>query len=131
MNSEKQIEKQLITGLRRLSVPYRKAVEILREQKAADDGAMDQSVCTRLKPSMELIAEYEVTIAPLRAEWNCQHRKPAGELKHVVDDQAVILQELISLLNHVEQRLANSRWQLGAKLDISQRQTAMRDAYQS
>lgn len=141
MVSAQQIEDSLIRGLQRLSAPYQQALQILRDENArmngetnsgsVTTGSASTSICDRLRPSMELIAECEATVRPLRQQWNSLQKTPDGELKTLIDEQATVLKELIRLLNLVEQRFVNDRIQLGTSLDQAQRQNAARKAYQA
>lgn len=137
MHSAQQIERELIVGMRRIAVPYQKALQILRAHNVPADSATavmttpGTDISALLRPSMEMIADYESTLGPLRSEWNALEKDANGELKTLVDEQAGVLQELISLLDAVESQLAGSRSHLASRLDVSQRQNAMRQAYQA
>lgn len=127
MLSETQIEEQLVLGMRKIAVPYKKALQILLEHHAAPADSVDLS--SRLKPSMEMIAEYETTVGPLRAKWNALDKTPKQPLKLMVSEQSALLLELITLMDAVEKQMAGTRSHLAARLDVSQRQNAMRQAY--
>lgn len=127
MLSETQIEEKLVQGMRKIAVPYKKALQILRQHDADPTGSTD--LPSRLKPSMEMIAQYETTVGPLRTQWNALQKTPNDALKSLVAEQSDVLQELIALLNTVEQQMAGSRSHLASRLDVSQRQNAMRQAY--
>lgn len=127
MLSETQIEDKLVQGMRKIAVPYKKALQILREHSVTPSGAND--LPSRLKPSMEMIAEYESTVGPLRNQWNALQKTPDAELKDLVSEQSDVLQELISLLDNAEKQMSGSRSHLAERLDVSQRQNAMRQAY--
>jgi len=125
MHSETQIESQLLKAMRRIAAPYRKAIEILRESSTHD-----ASVCTRLRPAMEMIEDQEMSLAPLRTQSNSLDRPPSEELKRTIEEQSVLLQELIERITSVEIQFVSSRGDLAQRLDMSNRQTAMRQAYQ-
>lgn len=137
MTSEQQIERELIVGMRRIAVPYQKALQLLRAHNVPADSATavmtapSVDISALLRPSMEMIADYESTLGPLRNQWNALDKDADGELKTLIDEQAGVLQELIALLDTVESQLAGSRSQLASRLDVSQRQNAMRQAYQA
>ena len=138
MDSETQIEKELVRGMKRIAVPYRTALGILREHQAAaklrteagipTDTIVD--VCSLLRSPMEMIANYEVTVAPLRTQWNGLRKTAGRDLQQLIDEQSILLQELVELLDDAEQQMKSSRTQLATRLDESQRQSAMRQAYQ-
>jgi len=135
MHSKAQIETDLILGMRRISVPYRKALDILRQQ-TTESAASKQTppqfgadVCLQLRPSMEMIADCEQQVAPLRAAWNKLQEPADGELRRLIDEHSDLLSELIELLNGVEQTMLTSRSHLGPQVDDSQRRNVMRQAY--
>lgn len=140
MTSEQQIESELIAGMRRLVAPYQTAIKILRdeddhrtasdtENQDVQESSGDTDICERLKPCMEVIAECENTIHPLRTAWNGLRKSAEGELQQLVNEQSALLQELIALLNRLEGRIVSSRSRVGRQLDESQQRKAMREAY--
>ncbi|MEZ6130168.1 MAG: hypothetical protein R3C59_15895 [Planctomycetaceae bacterium] len=135
MLSKTQIEADLIQGMRRIAVPYRKALAILRQQSSdttASVGHIAQSatdICLQLRPAMEMITDCERNVAPLRTAWNELQQPADGELRAVIDEHAILLSELIELINGVEQRMLMSRSQLAPHVDESQRRNVMRKAY--
>lgn len=130
MLSEQQIESDLTRGMRRIAAPYKNALAILRQQVDAETTDLND-ITAKLKPSMQLIAECEQTLAPLRDEWKLLKKPAHGELGQLFEEQTALLRELIERLNTFEERMVNSRNHLGSRLDASQRQNAMRQAYQT
>lgn len=137
MRSKTQIEKELVLGMKRITVPYRRALEILRQYTQdrkgdiADNAALaiGDDVCQQLRPSMELISKFEQDIAGLRQEWSALEATAEGELRDLIEGQSQLLQELIQLLDGVEQTVLQSRNQLTDRVDETQRRSVMRQAY--
>ena len=137
MHSETQIEAQLIKAMKRIAVPYRSALSILREHHAApttragvaSSPTNQTRICELLQRPMEMIADYERTVGPLRTQWNSLRKTANGDLQQVIDEQSKLLKELMELLDGVEQQMLSSRTHLASRLDDSQRQMAMRQAY--
>ena len=142
MHSAIQIESELTRGMKRIAVPYRAALDILRAQEPSshsrpgqglnsDSTAGFADMSERLRPSMEMIAAYEGELAPLRDQWNQLQKSPSADLRNLIDEQALLLKELIARLDDVELQMLSSRKQLTLRLDESQLRNNMREAYQS
>lgn len=142
MHSAPLIESELMRGMKRIAVPYRAALDILRAQEPpshsrpgqtqnSDSAAGFADISERLRPSMEMIAVYEGEVAPLRDQWNQSQKSPSADLRKLIDEQALLLKELIERLDHVELQMLSSRKQLTLRLDESQLRNNMREAYQS
>jgi hypothetical protein len=130
MHSEQQIETELKKGMRRIGAPYQMALKILRSYATSEDCDI-QEITLQLRPSMDLIAECERSLAPFREQWNQLQTTAHGELAQLIEGQSILLKELIERLNVVENRMATSRKHLASRLDVTQRQNAMRQAYQA
>ena len=130
MLSEMQIRTELIRGMKRIAVPYQATLNILRNEEIAESDDV-QELTVRLQPSLQMIAEYEKSLAPLRTEWNRLNGGPDSELRQLIDRQSNLLQELLERLAALERRAMDSRSEIASQLDESQRRNAMRKAYQS
>lgn len=137
MRSKAQIEKELVHGMKRITVPYRRALEILRQHTEMGQGGMTatttsfvgEDVCQQLRPSMELISRFEQDVAGLRVEWAALETTAEGELRELIEGHSELLKELIQLLDGVEKAVLHSRNQLTDRVDETQRRSVMRQAY--
>lgn len=135
MPSKKQIEEQLVVGLRRIDAPYRQALTILDEVSQRDRRnplplAEHLQLSERLRPSMEIIADCEQQLAPLREQWREFDSQPGDELQELLSNQSNLLKRLIERLNDAESDMTTSQSALGMELDQSRAHVAMRQAYQ-
>jgi hypothetical protein len=137
MRSKNQIEKELVLGMKRITVPYRRALEILRQHTGKREAgitpnaalAVGDDVCQQLRPSMELISKFEQDVAGLRLEWSALEATPEGELRELIEGHSELLKELIQLLDGVEKAVLQSRNQLTDRVDETQRRNVMSQAY--
>lgn len=137
MRSKTQIEKELVSGMKRITVPYRRALEILKQHTethtsglaAEAASAIGNDVCEQLRPSMELISKFEQDVAGLRLEWSALEITAEGELRDLIEGHSELLKELIQRLDNVEKSVLHSRNQLTDRVDETQRRSVMRQAY--
>lgn len=135
MSSNPQIEQQLIAGLRRIDAPYRQALSILDQMPQGNaDSRLSMSdhlkVSEQLKPSMQIIAECEKQLIPLREQWRDLDDRPGPELQELLSGQTELLRKLIERLNTAEADMTSGRAELGLRLDQSQKHVVARQAYQ-
>lgn len=128
MLSETQTEAALVKGMKRMAVPFQTALDVLKKQCTLENPDL-QMVTARLQVSMQMIAEYELVLSPLREQWNGLQKTPHSELTQLIEQHSRQLQELLELLDRMAQQISTSRNQLASRLDAAQRRTAMRQAY--
>ena len=144
MHSAQQIEQQLIRGIKRILVPYRRALAITQgpDSEAHQDptregspettpleGPRSGEIVDRLRPVMEMIAEMETTLRPIREQWTSLNASPGETLQRLLGEQAEVLQSLMTQIDQIEAQMLATRDALLPDVDSSAEQQKVRQVY--
>lgn len=126
MASHPNLEQQLTQELRHAESHYRRALQLLRSRARSNDW---HETLELMQPALRELQEIELTLAPVRKDWNASGQRGGSELQALILSQRATLGELLQHIAELEERVKQRRNELAPQLDHTLAHQKMQRAY--